>query len=111
MRLLEPDWKMIRKAVREFLIGMGFDAETAETIGETGINDLKTSIDKLIDCFQEGNMDCVASVSHAIKGILYNMGLTEKGDKFKKIQLAILNESDAEEIERLIEEAVNFLHR
>ncbi len=95
----------LHKAAVDYLTGIDFDKDTSEMIASTGVENLKENIEGLLKNLNSGNFQKAADAAHAIKGILWNMGLQEEGMLFKEVQLAVLDNDPEEKVVSCLKKA------
>ncbi|WP_456436880.1 hypothetical protein [Desulfurobacterium sp.] len=109
MQINEEIIENIKKKAYKHLENFGFENDDIKELIEDGIISIKSKLFLIEKALKEKNADTLIKITHALKGILLNMGMEEEAEEFRKVKRLYENNNNFEKLEEQVKKAINKL--
>ncbi|WP_457567863.1 hypothetical protein [Desulfurobacterium sp.] len=99
----------IKQKATRHLAGFGFGEEDINELIEDGINSIKSKLFLIEKALKEKNPGSLIKITHALKGILLNMGMETEAEEFRKVKRLYESNKSFEELEKQVQKAIEKL--
>ncbi|WP_457568776.1 hypothetical protein [Desulfurobacterium sp.] len=99
----------IKKKAKKHLEGFGFENDDINELIEDGINSIKSKLFLIEKALKEKNAETLIKITHALKGILLNMGMENEAEEFRKVKRLYEKDNSFEKLEEQVRKAISKL--
>ncbi|OMH40998.1 hypothetical protein [Desulfurobacterium indicum] len=99
----------INRKAKKHLEGFGFENDDINELIEDGINSIKSKLFLIEKALKEKNAETLIKITHALKGILLNMGMKNEAEEFRKVKRLYEKDNSFDKLEEQVRKAISKL--